>query len=276
MRFIKALLIPLIFGIVSSSCSKFNKVLKSRDNEYKLKEADKYFGQKKYLEAQQLYEQLYAVYKGTDKFEEIYYKDAYCFFNMKEYKDAENFFKGFLEVFPNSPKAEEVDYMQALCSYKQSLKVELEQATTIKAIGMMQVFINTHPGSERIKEATEIIDICKAKLELKEYRAAALYYKIGQYRAAALAYENVLNDYPESAKGDEYQLQMVRSYYEFAKLSIFEKQQERYEQVTSKYQDMVDRYPDSKLLKEAEQYSILSKNNIKDLQNEQTKTTIKR
>jgi outer membrane protein assembly factor BamD len=276
MRLLKTLLAVFFVVFVLSSCNKFNKVLKSKDYEYKLKVADQMFSEKKYHEAQQLYEELYPIYKGTDKFEEIYYKDAYCFYYMKEYKDAENFFKGFLEVFPNSSKAEEVDYQQALCSYEQSLKVELDQTTTTKAIGMMQTFINTHPESSRIKEATDIIDKCRAKLELKEYRAADLYYKIGQYRAAALSYENVLNDYPESANGEEYQLKTVKSYYEFAKLSIVSKRQERYEKVISEYQDFVDRFPDSKFLKEAEQYSILSQNNIKELQNEQTKTSAKR
>lgn len=276
MRLLKIALAVFSGVLILSSCNKFNKMLKSKDYAYKLTSADQLYAEKKYHEAQELYEELYPIYKGTDKFEEIYYKDAYCFYNMSEYKDAENFFKGFLEVFPNSDKAEEVDYMQALCSYKQSLKVELDQVTTTKAIGMMQTFINTHPGSSRIKEATGIIDKCRAKLELKEARAGDLYFKIGQYRAAALSYENVLNDYPESAAGDEYELQIVKSYYEYAKLSIVEKQQERYEKVISQYQDFSDRYPDSKFLKEAEQYSILSKNNIKALQNEQTKTAAKR
>lgn len=276
MRLSNTFLAVISVVFILSSCNKFNKVLKSKDYEYKLTVANQMYDQKKYHEAQQLYEELYPIFKGTDKFEEIYYKDAYCFYYMKEYKDAENFFKGFLEVFPNSSKAEEIAYQEALCSYEQSLKVELDQTTTVKAIGMMQTFINTHPGSSRLKDATDIIDKCKDKLELKEYNAANLYYKIGQYRAAALSYEDVLNDYPESAKGDEYQLKIVKSYYEFARLSIVGKKQERYEKVISEYQDFVDRYPDSKLLKDAEQYSDLSKNNIKELQNEQTKTSAKR
>jgi outer membrane protein assembly factor BamD len=276
MRLFKIFSTVILVMFLLSSCNQFNKVLKSKDYEYKLKVADQMYDEKKYHEAQQLYEELYPIYKGTDKFEEIYYKDAYCFYYMKEYKDAENFFKGFLEVFPNSSKAEEISYQQALCSYQQSLKVELDQTTTTKAIGMMQTFINTHAGSSRLQEATEIIDKCRGKLELKEYHAADLYYKIGQYRAAALSYENVLNDYPESAKGEEYQLKIVKSYYEFARLSVVDKKQERYEKVITEYQDFVDRYPESKLLNEAEQYSILSKNNIKELQNEQTKTAAKR
>lgn len=247
--------------------------MKSTDYEYKLKVADQYFEAKKYSYAQQLYEELYPVFKGTDKFELLYYKDAFCFYYMKNYRDAENFFKGFLEVFPNSTKAEEVDFMHALCFYNQSPKLELEQTNTAKSIGVMQTFINTHPGSSRIKEATEIIDKCRAKLEEKELRGADLYYKVGQYRAAAISYNNLLNSYPESVSGDVYKLQSIKSYYKFAKLSVADKQTERFEKVTTEYQEFVDRFPDSKLLKEAQEYNNLSINNIKEIQNEQTKTS---
>ena len=262
--------------VLVSSCNKYNKVFKSKDYDYKLKMADQYFANKKYKIAQQLYEEAFPVFKGSSKFEELYYKDAYCFYYMKQYRDAENLFKGFLEVFPNSTKAEEVDYLHAYCFYKQSPKVELEQVNTSKAMGMMQTFINTHPGSARIKDATEIIDKCRAKLEQKEYRAAELYYNLGQFRAAALAFATLLNNYPESAKGDEYKLKTVKSYYKFAKLSIPEKQIERYEKVVTEYDDFVDRYPESKLLKEAESFRNLSQNNIKELKNEQTQTSAKR
>ncbi len=264
----------LIFSVSLFSCNNtFNKVMKSNDYEYKLKMADKYFEDKKYSLAQQLYEELYPVYKGTDKFEELYYKDAYCFYYMENYRDAENFFKGFLEVFPNSPKGEEVDFMHAMCFYKQSPKLELEQTNTAKSMGVMQTFINMHPGSPRVAEATAIIDKCREKLEQKELRAAALYYKVSQYRAAAIAYDNLLNNYPESVAADSYKLQALKSYYKFAQLSVMDRQIERYEKVVTEFDDFTDRFPESKLKKEAEEYKNLSLNNIKEIQNEQAKTS---
>src|SRR5262245_10461761 len=231
MKVLKAFSAALLLVIVVSSCNKYNKISKSKDYEYKLRMADTLFAKKKYKVAQQLYEELFPVFKGTLKFEELYYKDAYCFYYMKMYADAENLFKGFLEVFPNSEKAEEVDYMRSYCFYKQSPKLELEQVSTTRAMGMMQTFINTHPGSPRNKEASEIIDKCREKLELKEYRAAELYYNMSQYRAAAIAFTNLINNYPESARGEEYKLKTVKSYYRFAKMSIIDKQIERYEKV---------------------------------------------
>jgi outer membrane protein assembly factor BamD len=276
-RLFKLLLAPaFLLILVTTSCNKYNKVTKSKDYEYKLKMADQYFSKGKYKIAQELYEELFPVFKGTLKFEELYFKDAYCFYYMKSYADAENLFKGFLEVFPNSEKAEEVDYMRSYCFYKQSPKLELEQVNTVKAMGMMQTFINTHPGSARNKEASEIIDKCRAKLEQKEYRAAELYYNMSQYRAAALAFASLTNNYPESLKGEEYKLKTVKAYYKFAKLSYEDKQIERFEKVITEYQDFVDRYPESKLLKEAESFSNLSKNNIKAIKYEQTQTAAKR
>jgi outer membrane protein assembly factor BamD len=272
------ILIPvlIVFAAALTSCNKFSKVLKSKDYNYKFAKAEEYFEKKKYRYAQQLYEELFPVYKGTQKFEDLYYKYAYCFYYQDMYRDAENLFKGYLEVFPNSTKAEEVDYMRAFCFYKQSPKLELEQVNTVKAMGMMQTFINTHPGSARIKDATEIIDKSRAKLELKEYRGAQLYYNLGEYRAAAIAFSTLLNNYPESAKGESYKLMVVKAYYRFARMSILEKQEERFEKVVSEYQDFLDRYPESKLLKDAEEYSKLSQNQIKAIKNEQTSSSAKR
>lgn len=275
MRFLKVSLIAFAVALAFSGCNKYSKIMKSKDVAYKLSMADKFFEEKKYRQAQTLYEELYPVFKGTDKFEELYYKDAYCFYYLKNYRDAENFFKGFLEVFPNSSKAEEVDFMHAMCFYKQVPKVDLDQTNTAKSIGVMQTFINTHPGSSRIPEATGIIDKCRERLEEKELRAADLYFKVGQFRAAAIAYTGLLNNYPESKAGDHYKFNTIRSYYRFAKLSIQDKQTERFEKVVSEYQDFADRYPDSPLLAEAKELSNLSQNNIKEIQYEQIKTTTK-
>jgi len=244
------------------SCSKFSKVLKSKDYEYKLKMAEQYYAKKAYRQAQTLFEELFPIYKGSPQFEDLYYKFGYCHYNLRDYVTAENLFKGYLEVFPNSPRAEEVEYMQAYSFYRQSPKPELDQSNTIKAMGMQQVFINTHPGSTRNKEAEEIIETCTRKLEKKEYASAQLYFDLGHFRAAALAFATLINNFPESATSDEYKLMSIHAYYRYASMSIEEKQQERFEKVVSEVQDFQDRFPESKLLKEAERFLELSQNQL--------------
>ncbi|MDX2046983.1 MAG: outer membrane protein assembly factor BamD [Chitinophagaceae bacterium] len=261
---IRPLLIFIVLAVVTlSACSKFSKVLKSKDYDYKLRMAEQYYTKKKYRYAQTLYEELFPILKGTPQFEDLYYKYAYCSYYLRDYVNAENLFKGFLDVFPNSPKSEEVDYMHAYCFYRQSPKAELDQTNTTKTMGMMQTFINTHPGSARNKEAAEIIDKCLLKLETKDFMSAQLYFNMGQYRAAAIAFSTLSNNFPDSPKADEYKLMVIRSYYRYASLSIPEKQAERYEKVVNEVHDFQDRYPESKLLKEAERFLTLSQNNIK-------------
>ena len=138
---------------------------------------------------------------------------------------------------------------------------------------MLQTFVNTHPNSSRNKEATELIDICRIKLEEKERMAAQLYFDLGQFRAAGVAFTSLMNTFPDSQKGDEYKLMVIKSYFKFAELSIDEKKMERFEQVISECNDFVDRFPDSRLVKEVESYISLSSNNIKKLNNEQIKTS---
>jgi outer membrane protein assembly factor BamD len=268
----RLIVIALLAITLLNSCSKgITKILKSPDPEYKLRMAEKYYVQKKYTKAQALFEDVMPYYKTTAQFQDIYYKYAYCAYNQSDYLNAENLFKTFLEIFPNSPKAEEVDYMRSYCFYKQSPKAELDQTNTIKTIGMMQIFINTHPGSARNKEASQIIDLCRKKLEAKDYSSAKLYYNMGQYRAAGVAFSALLNTYPESLSGDEYKLMIIKSYYRFAQMSVESKKVERFEQVVNECMDFADRYPESKLRKEADDYLNLSKSNIKNLNNEQTK-----
>jgi outer membrane protein assembly factor BamD len=235
--------------------------------------AEQYYVKKSYNKAQQLFEDVMPYFKTSKEFEDLYYKYAYCAWYEEDYLNAENLFKSYLEIFPNSARAEEIDFMHAKCFYEQSPKPELDQTNTIKAMGMMQTFINTHPGSPRNKEASEIIDICRDKLETKNYKSAQLYYDLGQFRAAGVAFTGVLNDYPESPKADQYKLMIIKSYFRFAELSIDEKKEQRFEQVINECNDFSDRFPDSKLKSEVEHFLNLSQTNIKNLSNEQVKTS---
>ena len=262
--------IILLFVVAFASCSKFSKVLKNKDFEYKLKMANSYFDKKEYRKSQVLFEELFPVFKGTPQFDDLYYKYAYSHYYLRDFITAEGLFKGYLEVFSNSERAEEVEYMQAFCYYRQSPKAELEQTNTIKAIGMLQMFINTHTQSPKVKEAEALIAKCQAKLELKESLSAQMYYNVGQYRAAALTYTTLLNNYPDSPKADEYKIMSIRSYFKYAGLSITSKLEERYQKVITEAEDFQDRFPESKFLKEAERFITLSKNNLKTLNNEQT------
>ena len=231
---------------------------------------------KRYNYASQLYQELFPIFKGSTKFEDLYYKYAYCSFYLKDWLQSENLFKGFTEVFPTSPKAEEMEYMRSYTYYVQSPKVELDQTNSLKTIGLMQTFINTHPNSAKNAEANGIIEKLRAKLEEKDFLSAQLYFNMGHFRAAAIAFASLINNFPDTKKGDEYKLQVIKSYFLYAQNSIEDKKPARYEQVMTEVNDFTDRFPESTLLKDAEHYASLSQTNIKQLQNEQAKTSNQR
>ena len=95
---------------------------------------------------------------------------------------------------------------------------------------------------------------------------------MGQFRAAGVAFTTLLNGFPESQKADEYKLMVIRSYYKFAEMSVDEKKIERYENVIEECRQFTDRFPESKLKKEADSFLELSQTNIKNIRNEQVKT----
>ncbi len=256
--------ICLLIGLTSCT-SKFSKIQKSNDYEYKYKMADEYSTAKKYVYAQQLYEEVIPFLKGTSRYETLFYKLAYSYYNQEDYVNAENLFKTFTETFPSSNHAEECEFMRALVFYKQSPKVDLDQTNTTKAVGLLQAFISTHPTSSRVKEATDLIDACREKLELKEFKSADLYYNLGFYKAAAVAFNSLLEDFPDSKHGDEYKLIIIKSDYKYAELSYEIKQKERFEKVISEYSDFKERYPDSKLINDAKEYNTLAQNFLNNI-----------
>jgi outer membrane protein assembly factor BamD len=269
----------ILFSIVIICCfsactTKFAKVQKSKDYEYKYKKAEEYYAAKKYNFAQLLYEDLVPFIKGTSRYEDMFYKMAYAYYHQKDYVNAENLFKNFTEYFPASVHAEECEYMRAYTFYKQSPKVELDQTNTNKAIGLLQAFINTHPASNKLKEANDLLDMCREKLELKEYKSAELYYNLGLYKAAAIAFSTVSENFPDSKKADEYKLLVIKSYYKYAEMSYEEKQQERFEKVLSEISDFKERFNESKFATEVDKFKNQTNTVLKNLKNEQTKKTL--
>jgi outer membrane protein assembly factor BamD len=222
-----------------------------------------------------LYTDIMPLFKGDPRFEDIYYKYAYTAYYQKDYINAENLFKTYSENFPNSLKDEEAEYMRCMAYYKQSPKVDLDQTNTVKTISLLQAFINTHPDSKRVKDATDIIDECRKKLELKEYKNAQLYYDLGFYKAAGVAFSVLMDDFPDSEQSDEYALNSIKSYYRYAEMSILDKQQERFEKVVSDVEDFQQRFPDSKLLTDANNYKTQSENFLRKIQNQNNEQQIK-
>ncbi|MBS1731095.1 MAG: outer membrane protein assembly factor BamD [Bacteroidetes bacterium] len=274
MKIFFQLFLAVFFLASCSNSAKLGKVLKSKDKEYKLKMAEQYYAQKRYYQAQTVYEDILPLFKGDTRYEDMFYKYTYSIYDQGFYLNASDLFKTYTENFPNSNRLEEMEYMRAYAFYKLSPKVELDQTDTYKAMSLMQAFINTHPQSPRSKDAASIIELCHEKLELKDYKSAILYYNLGYFKAAAISFTTLLSNYPDSKIGDQYEIEVIKSYFQYALNSYQNKQVERFEKVISEASEFKDRFPESKLITVADDYKAQSQNKINKLQNEQTKTAV--
>lgn len=268
MRKFSFVIIALIVLAMGSCKSAHEKILESKDISYKLTKANEYYDQKQYYKANQIYETLMPAFRGSKNYEELYYRYCYSFYYQNDYLSASYQFKNFVENFPTSPRADECEFKYAISLYKLSPGYSKDQSSTYKAIEALQSYINTHPGSPNLTLANNYIDIGRAKIEKKDAKAALLYFNMGEYKSATVAYKSVIQNYPESKLQDQYQLMLIKAYYKFASMSIEEKQEERYSETITIYNELVQYTPNSPYIKEAQTYYNLAQNSIKQIRNE--------
>ena len=143
--------------------------------------------------------------------------------------------------------------MAAYCYYLDSPIFSLDQTNTQSAIEALQLFINLYPKSERVAEASKLIQNLRDKLEEKAYANAKLYLTIGDFQAAVIAFGNALRDYPDTKYAEEMEFLTIKAQYMYAKNSFEIRQTERYNAALGYYNSFVEHYPASKYMKDADQ-----------------------
>lgn len=250
----KKLGILLIASCWLVSCNKrFESAIKSSDKDYILQIADEFYAEKKYANAIELYQKVNSAFSGTEQAADIAFKQADANFQDKNYRLAAHQFKTFYITNPTDPRAEEAAYRSAYAFYTDSPVYNLDQTSTLSAINELQSFINMYPESSRVPEANGYINELREKLEKKYFEIAKIYYKTLKYKAAAIAFDNMLDDYPDTKLREEAMMYSLRSKYELGvNYSRFETQELRLQNAMTQYKLFVKAYPDSKFKSEAD------------------------
>lgn len=242
----------LVIALSITSCkSKFEKLRASSDTGRKYQEAIRLYNKKDYNKALTLFDDLVQRYRGRSEAEDLYYYYAYTNYKLKDYISARYHFKTFADTYPSSPKAEECRFMTAYCMYLESPVFSLDQDNTYKAIESFQLFINLYPQSDRVAEASKLIESLRDKLEHKSFANAKLFLDIGDYQAAVIAFRNSIKDFPDTKYAEEIDFLTIEAQYLYAKNSREIKQEERYQEALDEYERFMERYPNSKYTKDA-------------------------
>ena len=251
-RLFKVALIILV--VVLSSCSSYNKIVKSTDYEYKYKKAIEYYEDGEYVRSGTLLKEMVNIYRGTNRADKIYYYYAKSMVGQNDYLMAGHYFRTLVKEFPMSEYAEESYFMDGYCSYLLSPKARLDQTTTYEAIDALQLYVNLYPFNDRVEEANRLIDEMNDKLVYKAYLSARLYYDFDNYKAAVIALSSCLAEYPDSKYREELMFMLLESKYLLAIGSIFDKKQERLSSALDEYFSFIDEFPESKHVRDAEKF----------------------
>lgn len=213
--------------VLFSSCSEYQKAMKSEDVAVKTEVANKLYDAGKYDKAIRLYEQIVPAYKGKPQAEKMFYNYAQALYKEKQYYTAGYQMESFASMYPKSDKVEETVFLGAKCYSKLSPVYSLDQTDTYKAIEKMQLYIDRFPDGANFAEANEIAKALRNKLEKKAFEIAKQYNTITDYKSAIVALDNFVSDYAGTPYKEDALYYRLDSAYNLAINSIPEKMEER-------------------------------------------------
>jgi outer membrane protein assembly factor BamD len=259
MRFI--LCIVLIVFI--SSCSQYQKALKSEDIKIKYDLAEELYQEEDYKRANRLFEQIVPNYVGKPQGERIIFFYANSYYKMKDYYLAAYQFERFYKSYPKSEKAEEAAFLEAKSHYHNSPKYSIDQTETYTAIEKFQVFINDYPNSTYLPDANTMAKELRNKLEKKAFEIAKQYNTLQDYKSAIEALDNFISDYPGTPYREDALFYKLDSAYKLAINSISVKLEERLINAKSAYNTFKKYYPESRYLDKADKMSVFIEEELK-------------
>jgi outer membrane protein assembly factor BamD len=231
----KKFLSLFIIVILLSSCSEFEKALKSEDIDVKYKTAAKLFEAKKYSKALRLYEQIAPSFKGKPEAESMYYMYAQSYYNTGQFRSAAYQFESYASSYPKSEKCEIASFYSAKCYTTLSPSFSLDQNDTDKAIDKLQNFIDTYPDSQYLQESNKLMKDLKFKLEKKSFEIAKQYNTISDFKSALISFDNFISDFPGTTFKEDALFYKLDSAYKLAVNSVPEKMEERLQNAKTAY-----------------------------------------
>lgn len=266
-KFIYILLVVLSI----SSCSPYQRAMKSDDVEFKTKVFTEQIEKKKYSKAIRLFEQFASALRAKPQGEAAFYSYAQALYNTKQYISAAYEFERFASSYPKSPLAEEAAFYGAECYSKVSPIYSLDQVDTDKALSKIQVFVNKYPNSTYLTKANEIVKVLSEKLELKAFEIAKQYNTIGEftrdYNAAIIALDNFVFNFPGSKYKEDALYYKYDAMFKLATNSIPSKKQERLNSAKTYYQNLVKFKADTKYLEKSSKMLEIVEKELKQYTN---------
>jgi outer membrane protein assembly factor BamD len=235
-----------------SSCSEYQRALKSEDIAVKYASSEKLYDKGKYEKAIRLFEQIAPSYKGKPQAEKLFYMYSQAYYKTEQFYLAGYQFESFASSYPKSEKQEEALFLSAKCFTKLSPFYSLDQTDTDKAVDKLQNFIDTYPNSSYMAEANTLVKEMRYKIEKKAFENSKQYNTISDYKAAQIALDNFISDFPGTPFKEDALYLKLDSAYKLAINSVPSKMEERLKNAKSAYYSLTKFKADTKYKNQAD------------------------
>ncbi len=242
-------LISLLF-LTFSCVNYYETARKSSDVDFKYTAAKKYFNEKKYKKAGDIFEDLVLLSQGSPLEDTINYYTALSRYRFGDLSAAESNFNTFITGFPRSPFTEEAKFLRINCLFEGTFRYELDQTPTHKAMAVISEFMYDNPQSKYYEDCSKMLKELQERLDKKSFESAKLYYTIEDYKAAHTALKGVLKDNADNQYREDILYYTALASYKYAQNSIPSKQKERYLSFADDYYNFTGEFPDSAYKKE--------------------------
>ena len=250
MKFRILIVAAAVAAVLSSCKSQYEMLLNSNDADLKYEAAFNYYNEGKYSKAGSLFESLSVLTNGTQRDDTVRFYWGLSNYKFKDYYTAETNFANFLETYPRSPFASEARYLRLDCLYRSTLRWELDQTPTYKAMTEISEYMIEFPKTPHMQTCRDMLQELNDRLDKKAYEAAKLYYKMENYKSSRIAFRNVLKDDADNIYREDILYYIAMSSYKYANMSVPEKQKERYLTFVDDYLNFIGEIPQSRYRKE--------------------------
>ena len=224
-----------------------------------------HFGNGKYERAAQYFQGTFDFGRTHEWADDAQLQLARAYRANREYILSASEYSRFVEIYRSDPRVPTAEFERAMTYYERSPAYQLDQSDTERGIEVFNLYMKRYPTHDSLEVATQRVQQLREKLARKQFYAAQLYERRELYEAAALSFEVVFDKYPDTPWADDALLGAIRTYIAFGNQSIETRQAERLQKAVTHYQRLLQIFPDSDVLKEAEVFYERANNQLERL-----------
>lgn len=252
MRKLKYTVAAVLLLMAAFACkSQYELLLASNDVDAKYQAAMELYNNQKFTKAAQLFESMAILTSGTARDDTVQFYWGMSNYRNKDFYTAESNFARFVQNFPRSPFTADAEFYRLDCMYRATYRWELDQMPTRSCMASISEYMREHPDDDAHLQACQaMMADLQDRLDRKDFEAGRQYYQMEDYPAARVKLRNVLKTNADNNYREDVLYYTAMASYHYARLSVWQKQRERYLVFVDDYLNFVGEYPESHYRKE--------------------------